>query len=560
MNDSSKNEWYKSEQYSDSIYNVIANAIADCKLRQNEFRQPEPKDGIVEFEAMPDKVGYTGENWNASVLWNFLAEAINNSLNTEVKDKFSKECIKAVGARIAKYYTDIEGIEDLVNKAVNDIKEYAAALGLYDYLSDLHSSGRKYHKSIKLDEQDGVKIIKIEEANVKDEEDIRHAPVQIEYTNKDRVIYGMRLRIDKYKHVKLNNKMIVEKKIDGRDPIYACTTEQGLSGQEEEYIESRAKLYAVVTALGGSNKFRELARKIHLQEQEMELNKKASQVYIIRIMRNIWDNELSDLQQLKELERHLMRITPIINDLYKEKGRSTDERIKLAKTILNRDEAAEQYEQEMPTDIITGKSTKELLKLVLRAINIELDTLGLTTENIYSYNLTKNKKQQKSEEATLTTIRRSTIMIKYKSTEELAKQIQMTLGTTNDGKKQKRINGTWLKEGERIETDRIPLLIIAEIDSQGTTENNEIEIPAEIEIKTSGKMLRYNECGEIGEGEASEIVVWSKDSYDNWEQIYSHKSKDEKEEEEEEENERVPVVMIYELDDGETPKKEEKPD
>ncbi len=165
--------------------------------------------------------------------------------------------------------------------------------------------------------------------------------------------------------------MTVEKEIDRSDPIYACPTEKGLSRQEKEYIESRAKLYAVVTALGSSSKFRDWAREIYYKEQEMELNTKASQVYIIGTIRNIWNEQLSDLQKLKELERHLMRITPIINDLFKDNGRSTDEHIKLAKTILNRDVAAEQYEQEMTKYIISEKSTYELLRLVLRAINME---------------------------------------------------------------------------------------------------------------------------------------------------------------------------------------------
>ncbi|MBQ9335181.1 MAG: hypothetical protein IJS10_01405, partial [Alphaproteobacteria bacterium] len=35
VNDTSKNEWYQEPQYSDSIYSVIANAIADCKMQRN---------------------------------------------------------------------------------------------------------------------------------------------------------------------------------------------------------------------------------------------------------------------------------------------------------------------------------------------------------------------------------------------------------------------------------------------------------------------------------------------------------------------------------------------
>ena len=49
-------------------------------MQRNEFGKTVPKDGIIEFEATPDKVDYTGENWNASVLWNFLAEANKRKL------------------------------------------------------------------------------------------------------------------------------------------------------------------------------------------------------------------------------------------------------------------------------------------------------------------------------------------------------------------------------------------------------------------------------------------------------------------------------------------------
>ena len=111
-------------------------------MQRNEFGKPAPKDGIVEFEATPDKVNYTPENWNASVLWNFLAEAIHGSLDTEIDNKFSPECIEKVGQKIAEHYKNIDGIEDLVNKSVSDIHEYAEALKLYDYLRDLKSSGR----------------------------------------------------------------------------------------------------------------------------------------------------------------------------------------------------------------------------------------------------------------------------------------------------------------------------------------------------------------------------------------------------------------------------------
>ncbi|MBQ9335324.1 MAG: hypothetical protein IJS10_02145, partial [Alphaproteobacteria bacterium] len=57
VNDTSKKEWYQAEQYSDSIYNVIANAIADCKMQRNEFDKRNgvygPYANLITFSVVP---------------------------------------------------------------------------------------------------------------------------------------------------------------------------------------------------------------------------------------------------------------------------------------------------------------------------------------------------------------------------------------------------------------------------------------------------------------------------------------------------------------------------
>ncbi len=141
----------------------------------------------------------------------------------------------------------------------------------------------------------------------------------------------------------------------------------------------------------------------------------------------------------------------------------------------------------------------------------------------------------------------------------------MTLGYTNECKKEKKINGERLKK--RI-TNRNRQDTAADNRSKKTKQkannqidnSDEIEIPEEIEIKSSEKMLKYNECGQLEEGEASYIDVWSNDIYANWQKIYRHESKEDPEETTEDEKARETVVMIYELDDYTKKEKEQQPD
>ena len=201
VNDSSNEEWYTAGTYSESIYKTIATAIADCMTWQAEFKKaqetvaqklkhnnklkdeynskvfetlrklqnnkltyeeaisngpkvPEYDYGIVivEFDAKPTDITYTNENWNAVVLWNYLAEAIRGFLyGGHYGD--GEQCIDAVGNAIKKHYENIDGIDGHINKAVSDIKEYAKALNLYDYVYRLREwlngrAERKLYKSI----------------------------------------------------------------------------------------------------------------------------------------------------------------------------------------------------------------------------------------------------------------------------------------------------------------------------------------------------------------------------------------------------------------------------
>ena len=259
MNDSSKNEWYQAEQYSDSIYNVIANAMADCKMQRNEFRKTVPKDGIIEFEATPDKVSYTPENWNASVLWNFLEEAIHGRLNTGVENKFSKKCIEAVGDRIAKYYKDIDGIEDLVNKAVSDIHEYAEALGLYEYVSELKKNW--YYSNVSVSErliEDDANEIEIKEALVKNKSGKAEiSRIHVVYMSNDKIAYKIN---DSCIYVKLKPDMTIAGHINYGEDVYSYidNTEE----RDTKYLGSRKCLTEILTAINSTRKLRQFIRTV----------------------------------------------------------------------------------------------------------------------------------------------------------------------------------------------------------------------------------------------------------------------------------------------------------
>ena len=174
VNDISGNAWYNRQDYNESIYKVIANGVADCATKDKEFSKEVEENGIIEFEVKPAQLknGYTAANWNALVLYNFLAEAINDSLQTGLyaSETVSEKCIKVVGERIANHYKDISGIKDLINKAVQDIKQYSKALGLYAYLYGLCNSESGFYSNVEIIEtapEDLSKRVKIKEAIIK---------------------------------------------------------------------------------------------------------------------------------------------------------------------------------------------------------------------------------------------------------------------------------------------------------------------------------------------------------------------------------------------------------
>ncbi len=211
-------------------------------MQRNEFGKPVPKDGIVEFEATPDKVNYTPENWNASVLWNFLAEAIHGSLDTEIDNKFSPECIEKVGQKIAEHYKNIDGIEDLVNKAVSDIHEYAEALGLYEYLRESCKNKTGFYSNIQtIKTDDCVTKIKITNAMIKGNDRNEQTEITVVYKDNNTLAY----KVFDNRYVTLNQDMSINTEIKGTDPIYIYIND-GSEEQDREYLKSRQNVVAVL--------------------------------------------------------------------------------------------------------------------------------------------------------------------------------------------------------------------------------------------------------------------------------------------------------------------------
>ena len=109
VNDPSRKEWYNAEIYSDSIYKVISEEIADCIAVSKEYEDAFEKNiQIVEYATKPSdlKDGYSQENWNAVVLRNYLAGAIYGYKKWD-KNGINDSCVEEAGKSIKNFYKNI---------------------------------------------------------------------------------------------------------------------------------------------------------------------------------------------------------------------------------------------------------------------------------------------------------------------------------------------------------------------------------------------------------------------------------------------------------------------
>ncbi len=134
--------WLKDVGLSTSIYNQIETAIADCMTVNNEFNlavqeQKINPNAIVKFNTDPKQ--YNQNNWNAVVLYNYLAEAIWGFLQGWAHGQ-QDQCIEYVGNMIKYHYHNIPNINNYIDISVKVIKQYAEALNLYEYVKRLQKN------------------------------------------------------------------------------------------------------------------------------------------------------------------------------------------------------------------------------------------------------------------------------------------------------------------------------------------------------------------------------------------------------------------------------------
>ena len=136
VNNDNKKGWYSMSRYSKSIYECIATAIADCITEKGQFTKSHIEGDYVAFDVKPNMINYGPEHWNALVLYNFLYWTIGLE-----KIDPDNDGIKTIGAglrrKLEKQYHLIAGIGEQIDKAVSDIKRYAEALNLRDFLNRL---------------------------------------------------------------------------------------------------------------------------------------------------------------------------------------------------------------------------------------------------------------------------------------------------------------------------------------------------------------------------------------------------------------------------------------
>ena len=129
--------WITKVKYSESIRNVIGEAIADCVTKKNAFAGKTSND-VIKFEADPAKVKYSQANWNAVVLWN-LVHVLSNEYNPD-KNFDIEKAFNTVEERVKDEYSQIENIGTIVRTSIESITEYVNKLHFAQYFDQFISA------------------------------------------------------------------------------------------------------------------------------------------------------------------------------------------------------------------------------------------------------------------------------------------------------------------------------------------------------------------------------------------------------------------------------------
>ena len=118
--------WFVKTSYDESIKKVIGKAIADCVTNMNEF-DAKRLDKVITFKANP--LGYSPENWNAVVLYNYVNVAVMIKDELDKDKKSTNQILDMCMRNLKQYYKLTLGnrygdIEDKLAKAKKDITRY----------------------------------------------------------------------------------------------------------------------------------------------------------------------------------------------------------------------------------------------------------------------------------------------------------------------------------------------------------------------------------------------------------------------------------------------------
>lgn len=157
QNEDGKFEWYQCGEYKPSIFKVITKALVDCMLNRNEFENyiPGRDNGIIIFKNTNESE-YIQANWNAILLYNYLAHIINDQFNEGYHETGEKsrctwpeniQILEYVANKIKNHYrskVEPQKLDSFLGKAVKDIHSYLKDLRIYEYLNHVLRDRENY--------------------------------------------------------------------------------------------------------------------------------------------------------------------------------------------------------------------------------------------------------------------------------------------------------------------------------------------------------------------------------------------------------------------------------
>ena len=118
-------DWLKCERFRDSIWSYIPKVLAESAVKTEH-----KKDDIVELAVAWAPKDYSGANWNALLFRNFVNRALDESVESVEGEVYRAAVNLGRHDKYGRY-------KDKLAAAVSDIKMYARAMRLYDFLREM---------------------------------------------------------------------------------------------------------------------------------------------------------------------------------------------------------------------------------------------------------------------------------------------------------------------------------------------------------------------------------------------------------------------------------------